>query len=108
MKIILIVATCKNFTPKCTKFDFAFLGNLQRSPGSPLTALPSSHPHQLGSLWGWGLAAPTLIGATELTTFIYRGVHRLHCTSKCTQTRSFISWARAAGTLWFYSAARLL
>jgi len=33
IKIILIVPTkCKNFTPKCTKFDFGFLGNLQRSP----------------------------------------------------------------------------
>ena len=33
MTIILIVATkCKNFTPKCTEFDFGFWKNLQRSP----------------------------------------------------------------------------
>jgi len=65
MKVILIVATkCKNFTSKCTKFDFGFLGNLQCSPDSPLTALLRPHPHQLGSWWGGGLAAPTIIGAT--------------------------------------------
>jgi len=55
MKIILIVATkCKNFTPKCTKFDFGFLGNLQRSP-DPLAGEEG------------GMAAPVLIGATDLT-----------------------------------------
>jgi len=95
MKLILVVATkCQIITLKCTKFDWA------PDPGEGACSWSPS--------WcRWGLAAHSLIGATELTMSRSSKIRSyIHCTShKCVRSSAELEPLRSF-VFTLYSAAR--